>query len=237
MLRTISKGLVLALLAGAVTTSSALAQNELRDKARAIQKEAAALAKRGETQAAKRLEREARERLGAADQRDSQAERQAPRPETERAVEQLEERLQDLLQKQKKLTEANTPERELVGREIARTEHELNAVRERLGGGRPPRPEFEARARMIEEAARRLQHIHVAAENLKAAGIHDLAIKLTEQAEMMERELGEAKRQLAREMDRPGGSDPRDAEILELSKQNERLQAEIRALRRSLEKQ
>jgi DNA repair exonuclease SbcCD ATPase subunit len=238
MMRTISKALFFALLLGGATTLRASAQDELRDKARAIQKEAASLAERGQTQTAERLTKEAQGLVREAERREAQARQEAPRPEIEQAIGHLKERLQDLLVKQKKLDEAKASERDRaeVREQIAGTERELNAVRERLAGGRQPRPEFEAQVRQIEEAARRIHHIRVAAENLKAAGIHDLAMKLTEQAEKMEREIGEAKERLAREMDRPGGPDPRDAEIRELRQQNERLQAQIRDLRQKLEK-
>jgi hypothetical protein len=239
MMRTISKALILALLLGGATALRASEADELRDKARAIQKEAAALAERGGTEAAERLERQARELIREAERRELQAKREAPRPEIEREIGHLKERLQDLLLKQKKLVEAKAPEPERaeVREQIAGTERELNALRQRLDRGGEPRPEFEAQARKIEEAARRIHHIRVAAENLKVAGVHDLAMKLTEQAEKMEREVGEAKERLVREMDRPGGPDHRDAEIRELRWQNERLQAEIRELRQKLERQ
>ena len=61
-------------------------------------------------------------------------------------------------------------------------------------------------------------------------------MKLTEQADKMEREIGQVKERLAREMERPGSADPRDAEIRELRNQNERLQTEIRELRQKLER-
>jgi hypothetical protein len=64
--------------------------------------------------------------------------------------------------------------------------------------------------------------MRVAAENLKAAEAHDLAMQLMEKAEVMEREVGEAKERLAREMDRRGKPDPRDAEIRELRQNLER---------------
>jgi chromosome segregation ATPase len=238
MMRTISKALILGLLLGGVTALRASAQDDLRDKARAIQKEATALAERGRTEDAQRLTKEAQELLREAERREAQARQTTLRPDIEREVGHLKERLQDLLVKQKKLDEANAPERARteVREQIAGTERDLNAVRERLDGGHQARPDFEARVRQIEEAARRTHHIRVAAENLKAAGIHDLAMKLTEQAEKMEREIGEAKERLAREMDRPGGADPRDTEIRELRQQNERLQAEIRELRQKLDK-
>ncbi len=97
-------------------------------------------------------------------------------------------------------------------------------------------PEFEARARKIAETARRMDHLRVAAENLKAAGAHDLAGTLMEKVDVMERQVREAKERLAREMGVPGGADPRDAEIRELREQNERLRGEIRELRERLER-
>jgi hypothetical protein len=238
MLRTISKALILGLLLAGVTILRASAQDELRDKARAIQKEAAVLAEQGHKEEAERLTKEAQELVREAELRAVQAKQETPRPEIEQAIGHLKERLQDLLVKQKKLVEAKASERDRaeVREQIAGTERELNAFRERSAAGHQARPEFEAQVRMIEEAARRTHHIRVAAENLKAAGIHDLAMKLTEQADTMEREVGEARERLAGKMDRPGGLDPRDAEIRELGQQNERLQAEIRELRQKLDK-
>ena len=59
MMRTISKALTIALLLGGATVLRASQPDELRDKARAFQKAAAALAEIGRTQAAEQLEREA----------------------------------------------------------------------------------------------------------------------------------------------------------------------------------
>ncbi|MHB1556902.1 MAG: hypothetical protein ACYC61_05400 [Isosphaeraceae bacterium] len=161
------------------------------------------------------------------------ARRDIPRPEIERQIGRLKERLQDLLAKERTAADARIPElRAEIREEIEGTERELHALRDRLEGGGEPRPEFEAHARKIEEAARRIHHIRVAAENLKAAGIHDLARKLTEKAEILEREVRDARERLARQAQHPRRPDPRDAEIRELRRQNERLHAEIRELRR-----
>lgn len=238
MMRTISKALTIALLLGGATLLRASQPDELRDKARAFQKAAAALAEIGRTQAAEQLEREAQAIIREAERQEAQVRRETPRPEIERDIGHLKERLQDLRLKQKKQVEANASEGDqaVVREQISVTERELTALMQRLAGGRQPRPEFEVQARKIEEAARRLHHIRVAAENLKAAGIHEVAMKLTEQADKMEREVGEVKERLAREMERSGSADPRDAEIRELRNQNERLQAEISELRQNLEK-
>ena len=239
MMRTISKALTIALLLGGATVLRASQHDELRDKARAFQKAAAALAEIGRTQAAEQLEREAQAIMREAERQEAQVMRGIPLLDIERELGHLKERLQDLRLKQKKQVEANASEDDqaVVREQISVTEREMTALKERLAGGRQPRPEFDAQARKIEEAARRLHHIRVAAENLKAAGIHEAAMKLTEQADKMEREIGEVKERLARQMDHSGSPDPRDAEIRELRNQNERLQTEIQELRQKLERQ
>jgi hypothetical protein len=238
MMRTISLAMILALLLGRATVLQASQADELRDKANKFQKAAAALADIGRTEAAEQLKREAQAILREAERQESEVKRESPRPGIEREIGHLKKRLQVLRVTQEVQDEANASEQDqaVVREQISGTERELRALTERLAAGHQPRPEFETQARKIEEAARRLRHIRVAAENLKAAGIHDVAIKLTEQADKMERDIGAAKEQLARQMDRPGGPDPRDAEIRELRKQNERLQEEIRELRQKLER-
>ena len=217
-MRTISKALTIALLLGGATVLRASQQDELRDKAKAFQKAAAALAEIGRTQAAEQLELEAQAIIREAERQEGQVRRESPRPDIERELGHLKERLQDLRLKQKKQVEAKASEQDqaVVREQISATERELNAFKQRLAGGHQPHPEFEAQARKIEEAARRIHHMRIAAENLKAAGIHDVAVKLTEQADKMEREVREAKERIARETDRSGSPDPRDAEIREL---------------------
>jgi hypothetical protein len=238
MMRPISMAMILALLLGGATVLQASQADELRDKANKFQKAAAALAEIGRTEAAEQLKREAQAILREAERQESEVKRESARPGIEREIGHLKQRLQDLRVKQKKQVEANASDQDqaVVRKEISVTERELRALTERHAGGQQSRPEFEAQARKIEEAARRLHHIRVAAENLKMAGLHEPAIKLTEQADNMEREIGAAKERLAREVDRSGGPDPRDAEIRELRQQNERLQAEIRELRQKLER-
>jgi hypothetical protein len=238
MMRAISRAVTIALLLIGATVLRASQADELRDKANKFQKAAAALAEIGRTEAAEQLKREAQAILREAERQESQLKRESPRPEIEQEIRHLKERLQNLRVKQKTQVETNASEQDqaVVREQISGTERELRALTERLAAGHQPRPEFEAQARKIEEAARRLHHIRVAAENLKAAGIHDVAIKLTEQADRMEREIGAAKERLASQMERAGGPDPRDGEIRELRQKNERLQDEIRQLRQKLER-
>ncbi|MDE2509035.1 MAG: hypothetical protein KGM43_17655 [Planctomycetota bacterium] len=230
MTLTTSKAVMIGLLLAGSNTPGAWAQDEPRDQARSHRKEAAAQSERGGA--------EAREPDREAQRREPQSRQAQPNPDLERELGQLKERLHDLLARQKKLSEADALERERaeVRERIAGTERELHAVSERLDTLRRPRPDFEAQVRRIEEAARRIHHIRVAAENLKAAEVHDLAMKLMEKAELMERDLREAKERLAEEMHRPGDHDPRTAEIQELRRRNERLQAEIRELRQNPER-
>jgi hypothetical protein len=238
MTRKLLMGLILGLLLGGMTALRVSAQDEPRDKPRTPQGEATAPTDREKPDAAPRPAREVRERLREARQREVQTRREAPGPEIEQVVNRLKARLQDLREKQKKLVEAKASEQDQteVREQITRTERELSALRERLAGGREPRDEFEAQARKIEEAGRRIRHIRAAAENLKAAGMDDVAQKLTEQAENMERDVRAARERLAGQREGRGGADPRDAEIRELRQQNERLQAEIRELQEKLEK-
>ncbi len=86
MLRTITNALALAILLGGTTALRASAQDELRDKARAIQAEAAALESQGKPVAADRLRRKAQELLTEADRRETQARHDAPQPDIEREV-------------------------------------------------------------------------------------------------------------------------------------------------------
>ena len=76
--------------------------------------------------------------------------------------------------------------------------------------GHPGHPEFE-------KAAQRLQHIRIAAENLKAAGMPDLAQATAQRAEEMEHQLKEAHAQHEREA--KGGSRDRRDEVIESLRQ------------------
>jgi DNA repair exonuclease SbcCD ATPase subunit len=58
-------------------------------------------------------------------------------------------------------------------------------------------PQFRERAEKLERIARRLGHLHSAAENLKAAEMYDMAHEVMKQAEHLEHELGQSKRELA----------------------------------------
>ncbi len=238
MMQKTLKAMVLAMLLGGSGTLRASEADELRNRAKAIREAAAMLAERGQADVAERLEREARELSREADRREDGARRDIPRRDLERQIGRLKGRLQNLQAKKQTALDVRVSDHVLAEfrEQIEETERELHALQERLDGGGEPRREFEAHDRKIEEAARRVHHIRVAAENLKAAGIHDLAMKLTEKAEILEREVREARERLAREVHHPERPDLQDAEIRELRRQNDRLHAEIRELRRERER-
>jgi hypothetical protein len=72
----------------------------------------------------------------------------------------------------------------------------------------PNRPK---QAERLQRAAMRLNHLRVAAENLKAAEMHDMALELTRRADELEKDLVRAKESLAREMnERPEASLPQE---------------------------
>jgi DNA repair exonuclease SbcCD ATPase subunit len=241
MQRTAQSGMILGLLllcGGVLFASEA---DELRERAKAMQKEASVLAERGNKEQAERLEREAGELLEAAERMELKAKgrgEQDDRPGIDKEVQRLRERLQDLLAKEKELREANASEKELakVREQIAGTERELHAIHaHHAGQGKLP-PEFHAQAEKLEAASRRIHHLRVAAENLKMAEAHDLAHQLMEKAEGMEREVQDGKKRLAAEVQKVHSQEHGPDVVRKLKEEIERLRAEVKELRQQVEK-
>lgn len=147
MLRTTSAASILALVLWGGTALRASEATELRDKATAFQAAASVLAEQGQIEAAERLEREARKLLREAERQEAHGGQDIPRHEIEREVSHLERRLQDLLARERELHEAEAPEGERaeVRAQVAWTERELHALRERLGRDDGPRPSSKPR--------------------------------------------------------------------------------------------
>ena len=237
MERTALCGLTLGLLllcSGVVSASEA---DQLRERAREAQKEAAARAERGNREEAERLEREARNLLEAAERSEQKAGEKGDRRGIEEAARRLKERLHDLHAHEKRLREASAPERELaaVREQIAATERELHSIQSRCDRQEKLPPEFRPQAEKLEAAVRKIHHLRVAAENLKMAEAHDLARQIMEQAEAMEREVQEGKRQLAAQIQRAHAGDHGPDVVRELREAVERLQAEVKELRQKVE--
>ncbi len=237
MQRTTLSGMIvgLLLLCGGVLFASEA--DELRERAKAMRKEASVMAERGNKEQAERLEKESVKLLEAAERMELKA-KGSGEPGIDKEVRHLKERLQDLLAKEKKLREANAPEKELtaVREQIAGTERELHTIHaHHAGHGKLP-PEFHAQAEKLEAASRRIHHLRVAAQNLKMAEAHDLALQLMEKAEAMEREVQEGKKRLAAEIQKVHGGEHGPDVVRELKEEIERLRAEVKELRQKVEK-
>lgn len=241
MQRTKLSGTILGLLllcSGILFASDA---DELRERAKAVQKEASALAEKGNKEQAERLEREAGELLEAAERIELKGKgrgEEGDRNGIDIEVQRLKERLHDLLAQEKKLREANASEKELaaVREHIAGTERELHAIQSHQAGQGNLPPEFHAHAEKLAAASRRIHHLRVAAENLKMAEVHDLAHQLVEKAEAMEREVQEGKQRLAAEIQKVQGREHGPDVVRELREEVERLRAEVKELRQKVEK-
>jgi hypothetical protein len=218
---------------------------ELKAQIVAAKEEAAELRKLGKTDEAEVTEREAEQLTEKAKRvyEEQQSQNVKRKQEKDRGDEHsevihLKQRLHELLKEMKK-TESDEKRNELR-EEIGRVERELAEVSEHLahqGHGELP-PKFRERAEEIEMMAQRVQHVRIAAENLKAAEMHDMAHELMEKAQHMEREVHELKAGLAKEMKSvKEHREPNDrGELQELRAENKQLQRELQELRNVLEK-
>jgi hypothetical protein len=145
---------------------------------------------------------------------------------------QLKERLNDLLaQARDAEADGNRERLEDLKAQI----REVEQLLKRATGTPEIPPEFRPQAERLELLARRTKHVRIAAENLKAAEMHDLAHELSERAEAMERELAHAKQQLMQHIQSPAKSPRPDAdevhrELQALREENQQLQKKLREL-------
>lgn len=156
--------------------------DELREQAKAMEREAAELAERGHGEEAANLKRRVMEMLKEAER----LERHHPgRRETE--IRELERRLEKLRMEEKELAGAdgNRERREDVRREAHQVAME---IRELSHDRHPEHPAPH------QEIARRLEHMHIAVEHLNHAGLHDIAEHVAERAHAAERELHQHRR-------------------------------------------
>lgn len=219
--------------------------DELRAQAVAIKKEAAALAERGQRERAEQFQRQAQELLQAVEQREGAARERGEHPaarESAQEIQRMKEHLHSLLVRERELSESRAPEPQLaeVREQIAQVERRLHERHAHVEPGKELPPELQEQAERINDTLRRIQHIRIAADNLRAAELHDLAAELTERAEAMERDVHQAQERLAADMTRRAepraaehGPEPRvEAKLLE---EIERLRAEVRELRQRIE--
>lgn len=233
--------LTICLLALCGSHLSASEADELRERAKSMRAEAAALAEGGNPEKAERLLQEANRLLETAERSQAKAE---PREEVrerhthEQEVQHLKERLRDLHAREKELRAAEAPEQELaeVREQIAGTEQELRKFLARHERSMSVRQEWGPHAERLAAAQRRVHHLRVAAENLKLAEAHDLAHEIMRRAETMELEIQEAKKRLMADM-RQGQEEPHGpGNVRDLRAEIERLRAEVKELRQQAEK-
>ncbi len=153
--------------------------DELREKAKAMQREAAELAKEGHKDEAINLKRRAVTMF-----EDAMRLQQGHMGQRHPEIMKLKQWLEKLRQEEKLLLdEAGAGERLAdVRREAKQIEAELGHLSQR--------PQHE-QAAPHEDISRRLEHMRIAVEHLNHAGMHDVAEHVTQRAEATERELHE----------------------------------------------
>lgn len=225
--------------------------DELRAKAKAVQHEAESLAKEGRKEEAEKLFRVVKELLTAADKHEAKS----PRP-SDREIDELHQRLKAIAEKEQHAEKSKNKEALAeLRKHRANIERELAEHREHHG--RKPGPKHAAKhppesPEPMQDAARRIKHLHVAIENLHAAGMHDIAEELAMKAHEIERELHHAHEQIAKEHSSPekhkhfdpehkhpepkGKVAPGHAPVDELRADLQRLRAELNELREEIKK-
>ena len=126
-------GLLLSCFSGVARASQV---DELREKAKAMRKEASALAEKGNKEQAEKLEKESMKLLEAAERmerKDKERGEKRDRPDIDKEVRHLKDRLNDLAAKERKMKEAQAPKQELaeVREQISGTERELEKRKRR----------------------------------------------------------------------------------------------------------
>jgi hypothetical protein len=183
------------LISGSAWSSEA---DELRAKAKAVQHEAEVLAKEGRQEEADKLFRHAKELLSAADKQAAN-----PSKSGDHEIDELHQQLKAIAEKEQHAEKTQNKEALAELREYRdKIEHALAERREhaqRKAGPKHADKHAPELPEPLQEAARRLKHLHVAIENLHAAGMDDVAAELGKRAEAMEREIKQAHEQLGKE--------------------------------------
>ncbi|MFO1000398.1 MAG: hypothetical protein U0936_08665 [Planctomycetaceae bacterium] len=205
---------------------------ELKSRARAVKSEAAQLLENGHKEEAEKLFQESKALMARAMELSG---KKGPDHRSENPdIAHLKERLQDLRAAREKAEAAKAPEQEIreLREQITGTERKLGELMKRQQKPEIP-PQYREHAEKLEQTARRIKHVRVAAENLKAAEMHDMAHELIDRAEAMEKELHAAKEKIAHAMKDHGAGN--GEETLKLRTENEHLRAELVELRKVVE--
>jgi len=205
---------------------------ELRTRARAVKSEAAQLLENGHKEEAEKLFQESKQLMARAMELSG---KKSPEHGSENPdVVHLKERLQELRAAREKAEAAKAPDEEIreLREQISGTERKLGEIVKRQQKPEIP-PQHREHAEKIEQTTRRIRHMRMAAENLKAAEMHDMAHELMNRAEVMEKDLQAAKDEFAHAMKSQGAE--RSEETHRLRNENEHLRAELKELRKAVE--
>ena len=150
----------------------------------------------------------------------------------------LKERLQDLrAAREKAETEGRSePEQKEISEQIQQIERKLSHMQEQASrkDREIPAP-FRKQAEKLEHVSRRIHHIRKAAENLKAAELHDMAHDLVAKADAMERELQNAKQELMHSMSNGDQDHEPNKMAQQLQSENAQLRRELNELREAVQ--
>jgi hypothetical protein len=209
---------------------------ELAARARTVTSEATLLLEDGRKDEAEKLFQESKELMARA--MELSGKKGLDHGSENADIDHLKERLKELRETREKAEFEQAPKQELreLDAKIFGMEGKLFDLHQRHQKPEIP-PQHREQAEKLERVARRIKYIRTAAENLKAAEMHDMAHELMNRAEVMEKELHAAKEEFVHAMKasakarRPGAGD----EIHELREENEHLRAELSELRRAVE--
>ncbi len=231
-LATLARLVLSALVLASTGFAAADEAEELKTKARAVKSEAAQLLENGHKEEAEKLFQESKELMARAMELSGKKE---PDHGSENPdIDHLKERLQDLRAAREKAEAAKAPEQEIreLREQISGTERKLGELMKRHQKPEIP-PQHREHAEKLEQTARRIKHVRMAAENLKAAEMHDMAHELMNRAEAMEKDLHAAKEELAHAMKAHGPE--KGEELHRLRNENEHLRAELKEMRKAVE--
>lgn len=172
--------------------------DELRAKAKAVQKEADQAAKDGRGEEAEKLSRQVKELLQAAQQHEPKSAKASNRED------ELHQQLKGLAEKLEHAEKTKNKEAHVeLQKHRAAMERELVELREHRERKSGPKHTGKHPPEAVEETGLRIKHIRVAVENLNAAGLHDVAEELAKKADVMEREFHQAHEQTAKQQSSP----------------------------------
>ena len=224
---------------------------ELRQRVAQLQQKADDLKSAGREEEANKLMREVeelRDQFQRFDPGLREADRKQRLQELNRELDVLKDELKELR------ANGRTDEAAEVNEKVSRLEQELDRIRAGRGvdrdglrglrprrerpprierdrgnlrppvGGQPPPPESQ-------EMSNRLRHLHAAIDNLHAAGLHEIAEHLTQEAEKMRGQLRDAPAQPPR----PRGPRPLEGELAPLRQEIQELRRAVQELRREVE--